>query len=519
MAGIGKAGSYATTNEPKDYVSDALARVEDQAFKYRAEKRLLDKEKQDKKDAVSKDIADGIPKTKGLTTTKFPSLNALAIDGADKIYNKYMEDARRYEKGEISKIDFEASKAMASEQVSLMNQSNKRINEQEAEYAKLASEKKIAEPFIDQAMSLGKAHDDVKMYWEMGENGKLELIAYDDTDPDDVKIIERGGLEKFGSNSFTPVFAYDLGKDQEEFVKRYPKSLQEEFVGMSIEGKKGISPIIKEALDLKVQSLIKNKDVLANEAYKITGVANPNVTDKEVIKKVEKNLTTEYEALYSPDKTLEEATSRFTATKPDKSSNKDTNEPASFGGFTVIKGRGNGVDINGVRVQENTRAIPITNDVTIGSPGGRQERATRVLVSPGGKMYLEVERTGFETSSTTKVQANEKGKAKLKSIDPSTKKPYTIDDLLDDEKVKVTTADKNSGKVLLDFGQKSSDIAKFAKRMGYPDMDTFTRDMIAKSGGDTFFKVQQKNTNAKKTTTTKKRTYKGLDLKGNPIFE
>ena len=134
-------------------------------------------------------------------------------------------------------------------------------------------------------------------------------------------------------------------------------------------------------------------------------------------------------------------------------------------------------------------------------------------------MYLEVERTGFETSSTTKVQANEKGKAKLKSIDPLTKKPYTIDDLLDDEKVKVTTADKNSGKVLLDFGKNSSDIAKFAKRMGYLDMDTFTRDMIAKSGGDTFFKVQQKNTNAKKTTTTKKRTYKGLDLKGNPIFE
>lgn len=519
MAGIGKSGSYATTNEPKDYVSDALARVEDQAFKYRAEKRLLDKEKQDKKDAASKDIADGMPKIKGLTTTKFPSLNALAIDGADKIYNKYMEDARRYEKGEISKIDFEVSKSMATEEVSLINQAAARVNDDSKKYSELVDKGGISDPFIEQAMSLGKAYDDIKMYWEMGENGKLELVAYDDTDPDDVKIIERGGLEKFGSNSFTPVYAYDMDKDKKEFISTYPKVLEENFAGMSIEGKKGITPKIKEAIGLKVQSLITNKDVLANEAYKITGVANPNVTDKEVIKKVEKNLTTEYEALYSPDKTLEEATSRFTAKKPDKSSNKDTNEPAYFGGFTTIKGRGNGVNINGVTVQENTRAIPITNNVTVVSPGGREERATRVFVSPGGKMYLEVERTGFETSSTTKVQANEKGKAKLKSIDPSTNKPYTIDDLLDDEKVKVTTADKNSGKVLLDFGKNSSDIAKFAKRMGYLDMDTFTRDMIAKSGGDAFFKVPQKNTSAKNTTTTKKRTYKGLDSNGNPIFE
>ena len=46
--GIGKTGSFATTEAPQDYISGALQNVENQGFRYRAERRQA----QEKKDAA-----------------------------------------------------------------------------------------------------------------------------------------------------------------------------------------------------------------------------------------------------------------------------------------------------------------------------------------------------------------------------------------------------------------------------------------------------------------------------------
>ena len=42
---IGKIGSFATTEAPQDYISGALQNVENQGFRYRAERRLAEEEK------------------------------------------------------------------------------------------------------------------------------------------------------------------------------------------------------------------------------------------------------------------------------------------------------------------------------------------------------------------------------------------------------------------------------------------------------------------------------------------
>lgn len=498
MAGIGKVGSYATTDEPKDYVSDALARVEDQAFKYRAEKRLLDKEKQDKQESDENKLVESAKNFK-IDLTGSRSIDDLGQGFAQESFNKFSDISRELQTttDPNKRLKLKIEQSRLEQNISALKQIPGILKEKADFIAKNID--KLNPDAVDALQEkLGMLEKgNAKLYLDENMNPMVSIYKVGDDDEVTDVLEDNQNLASFIQGINPPLKSNYQTTLQKAVSNTAVKDITTQN-GINITQKKGVDPeLAKSKADSFAEMIASDR----NEAYAIAKANKLDVKDIEGIKKVaRKDFLESLDYLEKQD--IDSAL--INATKPDKSPDKSTNEPASFGGFTTIKGRGNGVDINGVRVQENTRAIPITNNITIGSPGGRQERATRVLVSPGGKMYLEVERTGFETSSTTKVQANEKGKAKLKSIDPSTKKPYTIDDLLDDEKVKVTTADKNSGKVLLDFGGKSSHIAEFAKRMGYLDMDTFTRDMIAKAGGDTFFKVPQKNTSAKNTTTTKK---------------
>lgn len=495
---IGRIGSYATTNEPKDYVSDALARVEDQAFKYRAEKRLLDKEKQDKQESDENKLVESAKNFK-IDLTGSRSIDDLGQGFAQESFNKFSDISRELQtttdpnkrlklKIEQSRLEQNISAlkqipGILKEKADFIAKNIDKLNPDavDALQEKLGMlEKGNAKLYLDENMnpmvSIYKVGDDGEVTDVLEDNQNLASFIQGINPP--LKSNYQTTLEKAVSNTAVK----DITTQNDIYINQI----------------KGVDP--KLAIS-KADSFAEMISSDRNEAYAIAKANKLDVKDIEGIKKVaRKDFLESLDYLEKQD--VDSAL--INARKPDKSSNKDTNEPASFGAVTSLQGKGSGIRVNGVVLQENTRVVPITNNIKIDSPGGRQERATRVFVSPGGKMYLEVERTGFETSSTTKVQANEKGKAKLKSIDPLTKKPYTIDDLLDDEKVKVTTSDKTSPRVLLDFGVGGSELPKFAKLMGYTNMDTFTRDMIAKAGGDTFFKVPQKNKSAKKTTTTKK---------------
>jgi len=407
MATIGRIGSFATTEAPQDYISGALQNVENQSFRYRAERRLAEEEKQKAEEEKQQGIVADLGSINLKETTPYESHNAFAIDGANKLYGYTADLARKYSEGKISKVEYEIGKKNAMNQIQLMNDANKRINEQVKGYSKLVGEGKIASGFEQNALRLGGAYDNVRMKWELTPQGTLEAIAYDE----DGTIIERGGLDKFGNNAFTPVLDYDFDKDKKEFITTYPKVTNEKFQGMSIVTTKGITPQIKEAIDLKVDAIIKNPNALAIKAAELTGKPNPNVNNPEIIEKVKQNLKKEYEALYSEDKEVKEATGRYNATKPTKGDKEDkpitlNNEPI----FVTKTGVKPGTNL---KLEEDNIGYSFGN-ATIKQEGAKAKTAKGIYVNPTtGKVKLWVEERGYTTVSEDKSELTASGKAKL----------------------------------------------------------------------------------------------------------
>jgi len=308
---IGRVGSYAT-DAPlnNNYIGDALTMTENQGFRYRQERRQIAEAKKAEEETKQNAVTTDLQLLKEPITTKFSSHNALAIDGAGKLFNGVAQKGREMLDGKISKVEYEIYKQNAMNQFNLMNQASKRINEQGQEYSKLLETGKIASGFEQEALSLGKAYEDVKMQWELGEDGTLVAVAYDDSDPNNVKIVEKGDLSKFGQNSFTPIFAYDLDKDKQEFLKTYPKVLTENFGATTKTGIKGITPEIEEAIDLKVDAIVKDRNSLAVTTAKRTGVPKSKITDPEEVEKTRQSLKKEFLAMYSQEKTVDEALGR-----------------------------------------------------------------------------------------------------------------------------------------------------------------------------------------------------------------
>lgn len=305
---IGRVGSFATDSPlANNYIGQALTDTENQGFRYRQERRNIADAKKKEEEDKQTEISTGPGSIDQVKTSKFATHNALAIDGAGKLYKYIADKGRLYSQGKISKVEFEIAKQNAKAQISQMNQATERINGQVADYSKMIEQGKIASGFEQNALELGKAYDNVNMYFdEVGDDGILNVVAYDDNG----KIIEKSGLAKFGQNAFTPVSAFDIDKDKSEFIKTYPKVLRENLGYTSKTGIKGITPEIENAIELKVDALVKDRNALANANYKRTGVPNPNVTDPEEIKKTKESLRQEYLAMYSPEETIEEATQR-----------------------------------------------------------------------------------------------------------------------------------------------------------------------------------------------------------------
>lgn len=501
MSAIGKIGSFATTQAPQDYISGALQNVENQSFRYRAERRLAEEEEKKAKEEKQQGIVTDLGKI-DVNTTPFASHNALAIDGANKLKEYYTEKARLYSEGKISKLDYEIVKRNAMDQVSMMNQANKRINDNFANYSKLVGEGKVASGFEEDALKLGGAYDNVRMNFELNPQGTLELMAYDE----DGNIIEKGGLDKFGNNAFTPVLPYDFDKDKEDFIKAYPKVLNEKFVGNTKVGKKGITPQIKEAIDLKVDAIVKDRNALAIKAAEVTGQKNPNVNNPDVINKVRENLKKEYEALYSEEKMVDEATGRgYLGLAYSKYGDEKEKEQVIISEPSQIK---EGGAKDGVTLQTKTKDFPIGNAVIKGT-GGREQKATNVYVSPGGKMYLRVEESGNESANEKTFQYTNSGKLKYdaekKKLGDKFDFKTFVGTLEPEDYVSGSVSTKAPKGKMLDFGKNSDEIGRYALKMGYNSAKEMQDDFINRAGGSQFIttpdqrKSETKNTAKKET--------------------
>jgi len=306
---IGQKGSYATTTNIQDPLLGVLQNVEEQGLKYRAEQKIKDdakaKEKKDKETAEVDDIAN----IKGITTN-YATKNGMIISAVTKLKDKLREKQLDLKAGRISQTDYNVAKDNAMSQMEFINQGSKRLNEQYSSMAKLISEGKTAEGFDEGILSLGGALDKNNLYFDLKDDMTFDVIAYDNADPNNPKIIEKNDLRNFGVETLKPVLKYDFDGEKQEFLKSYPKVLNEQFVGNTKVGKKGIAPEIEDAIDLKVNSIVSNPNALAIKAREITGEAKPDIKDPEIIEQVRENLKTEYKGLYAPEKMVDEAVGR-----------------------------------------------------------------------------------------------------------------------------------------------------------------------------------------------------------------
>ncbi len=432
---IGKTASFATDAPlSSNYVGDALADTERNGFLYRKERRDIAEAKKAEEEAKQNEIKTGFGSIEPAKMTKFTSLNALASSGARLLYEDVVEKGRLYSQGKIPKIEYEIALQNAKGQMSQINQKQQIINDQVANYSKLIEKGDIAKGFEKNAMELGKSVDNLNMFFEKGKDGVLQLVSYDDTG----KILEKNSIGKFGENAFTPVMNFDIDKDKAEFIKTYPKVLTERLGATSKTGIKGITPEIQEAVKIKVNDLVNNSNSLAIANYKRTGVPNAIVTDPKEIEATSKMLEEEYLAMYSPEKTVDEATQRARFNEDRRIQRKKEEETMPVIGTGTITSQGG--TVAGQFVPRGTKNFAISKaERKFGD--GKVEKLKQVRVLPDGNLGFEVEET-YEGKSTTGKVINQAGRNRLKTINPETKKRYTEAELFKDDFDNVTATSK-----------------------------------------------------------------------------
>lgn len=309
MAAIGKVGSYATVTPVDDKVGDAL-KYTNELFDRSEQRRKAEAEAKAKKALErQKEYETDLEKVKGVTTGK-RGIDAVVYSAVDQLSKKLAQNSRDVEAGKLSKLEYDIQKKNMLNQIDLMNQSSKRINDQGQEYAKLIETDKIADGFEQDALNFGGAFENGDIYTEVDPNGNLQLISYKDDEAGNRQVIDKSDLKTFGNNAFVPVLKVDLNKDLELFKKNNPMGLQESISGTIKTGKKQVTPELDSAIKNHVGALINDPNRLSIAYKEATGDVEKNITDPEKIKKAQDFLYDKYRQSYQEEITKDEATSR-----------------------------------------------------------------------------------------------------------------------------------------------------------------------------------------------------------------
>jgi len=485
---VGKAGGgYATINRSQNYLGGAMQNAQDNAYRFRQERKVKEDEAKVEKEKIDNEINAGLGKISS-DTTRFSTQNALIIDATHKLRNAVAEKANLYKQGKISKLDYDTFYANAKSQVDNIDQSAKRINAQSAEASNQIKEGKVNPAFAEYMANAGNAYDKNNISLNLKDDGTFESVLYDDND----NIIEVSDLSKFGVKTFTPITDYDLDKDLSDFVKTYPKVLNEEIKNNLKIGNKGTAPEIETAINEKVNSTLKDRNQMAIINYKRTGRVIPDVTDPKEIEANKEYLKNLYNGLYAPEKFVDEALqgANYSAGRDDEyyqrkkdaeakakaDAEENDKKPNIKQPSIVIKA---GLKDN-VKLQKGAKDFPITNAI-IKNAGGTETKATNVYVNSGGKMYLRVEKHGVGSQTEKNDDGTKSTTSKLIEVQ------------------------------MLDFGKDGDQIGRYAQKLGYAGANEFKEDMIARSGGNKFITTPNERKpksipKVKAKTTTKKTT-------------
>lgn len=511
MSAIGRLGSY-LTDAPvrKDYIGDAMQLVEDNSFRYREERRKIADAKKAEEEAKNKAITDEfenfdkklIPTITGYSSIDDP-INMFAMDvkqkGVEWIREKN-QTTDPYKKAEIqSKI------AKATNSFDLLNKYPKIINDKKVELQEGIMNGKYNERDLDSVSEIAKSLDSGKYDLRIDVNGVPRMTIFKTNEKGEpIGVLENNISLGDIANRITPMQkpTYDInGGIAEQIVDQIKLD--------SSKIQSGFTTVTREKLDQEKENALKlkAKEVagIRSEAFELwQRMGNPpkrefNEEDKaKIADYVYKDLKSRYAEKYERD--IDQ--SGILAKKKFETEEKEKQIIIA----TASEVKEAGVK-DGVNLQKGAKDFPLGN-VLIKSGDGKEQKATNVYVNPGGKMFLRVEQTGFESATRKNFQLTESGKQKQRIAEENAKKagkPFSAKDfygtLTSDDYKSENISDKTPKVVMLDFGKDQNEIGRYALRMGYKGAKELQNDFIQRAGGDEFITTPDERKDTKTETT------------------
>jgi hypothetical protein len=499
MAAIGNVGTFATTQPIQgDPIGRAMGIVEQNAFKYREEEDAKAKEAQKAEQARLKEIED------------------LKIDTDFKASGVPLVDSGIYKAGLTARDDVAKMQMQMIENPNMSMAEKAGIKQriqsydQMFKFAKQFPEmltKKITD--IKDGVAKGNYYkgDEQKLLKELKQletenydllldkNNQPTLVIYDVNEKGEkIGVLKKTPLGSY-INELTPRKNFEYDKSINTFTEKIKPMVTATQTGINITKKEQLTPAIVNSVNSHVKYLLDDPNTSS-----ILQEENPNLSPEQLKQKITDDI---YARILTKDeRSIDTSRERLYY---DKTKDKEEKQVVVGTPSEIIK-QG---DKDGVTLQKGTKSYPLNNAVIKGT-GGKEQRATNVYVSPGGKMYLRVENSGSEGASKKVTRYTEKGLRRQKEA-LANKVAYEpeFDDIED-----VTITDKAAEVEMLDFGKDGSKIGEIATYMGYSGPDEMADDFIARSG----FDIKAKPS-TQKANTTKTRVYKGIDNNGNPIFE
>jgi len=403
MAVIGKVGSYGTIAPIQgNPLGDALNDIEDNAFKYRAEKRLEDEAKkkaQEDKIAEVQAYREKFPvaltgsRTIDDTTTKY------AIDAREKGADFLMQAQR--EKNPYKRAEYLTKANSVKQSFEILKQVPEILNKKKAEIAEGIKQGKY-NPRSEQELMEKVNALEKNSHLYVGEDGQMRLTIFKtDENGEPTEIIERDTTVPEFLNNLTPktAFSYEAYKDATlKNVKPFTEKIQ---TGATIVEQKKVSDENRQQAKTYADVIISDP----NKIYEAQFIFNEKDPEK-LRAKIENDFITSIEKSYS--KTLDTSVmSEQRAARKERKEEELTTPVIGTGTITVKEGVIEGTN---AKVPKGTKTFAISNaERKLGT--GKIEKLKEVRVKPDGNLVYVVQET-YEGENIQTKRLSEAGKQK-----------------------------------------------------------------------------------------------------------
>lgn len=498
---IGKIGSYGTTEAPQDYISGALQNVENQGFKYRAERRLAqDKEEKAKTEAEDK-LSEHL-KTYNVDLTGSQSIDDLSQTFAQESFNKYADLARQLQqtKDPNERLKLKIQQSRIDQNISNIKQIPGILKQKVEEISKNVKDLNPDDVDIVQKKLGMLEKGNAKVFLDENKIPRINIYEVDENGQVTDILEDNKTVAEF-INGINPHMKSNYSDMLEKAVKNTAVSDITTQKGIYINQEKKVEDKIAEEKSEAFAEMIVNDP---NEAYAFSKAKGIDINDKEVLKKAVKD---DFKNSLDVTKKQDIDSGLISATKQPKGDKEE--KPITFGDepvFVTTTGVKKGT---GIKLESGQIGYSFGN-ATLKQEGGKAKVARGIYVNPNTeKVSLWVEERGYTTVSRDEGDLTASGKRKHEAAKKKSGYSWTnfISTLEPEDYDSQKTSTKDTEHKLLDFDKDAGDILEYADLLGMTPSE-LKNTYLTKAKNDKD-RNPKKQSNKQSNSTTKK-TIKGF---------